>query len=93
MSLVRRILLKAVQATLRTETPDELAQWVFSSNINNAHIAPKLRGMHQEGDFSLAEMVNKATNMENDYRMRRTTLDSPRWCRPYCVTACRRWHQ
>ena len=33
--------------------------------------------MHREGDYTLAEMVLKATNMENDHRMRRTTLGTP----------------
>ena len=42
----RRIMFKAVTATLRTETPDELVQWVFSSNINDIHIAPEMRRMH-----------------------------------------------
>ena len=72
----RRILLKAVQANLRNETPDELSQWVFSNNINDALIAPKLREMHREGGCTLADMVNRATNMENDHRMRRTTLET-----------------
>ena len=49
---------------------------MFSSNINDAIIAPKLREMHREGEYTLAEMVTKATNMENDHRMKRTTLES-----------------